>query len=133
MTRSIAALSLARRSSMTLTGIAPERRSRPICVLNASSWLTMKPTSCAMLFDQPDGDRERAEGRRTDVRIDETANRRDAAVDLIAVETLDEEAHDIRQLEVGIAAVGLASCVVVWIVERQRCHARTDPEGAVSD
>ena len=36
------------RSSMTLTGIAPARSSRPMCFLNASSSVTMSPTSCAM-------------------------------------------------------------------------------------
>jgi len=50
MTRSSAALSRASRSSMMLTGIAPERRSRPICVVKASSPLTINPTSCAMWF-----------------------------------------------------------------------------------
>src|SRR5262249_49373025 len=128
--------SRAERSSMTLTGIDPMRITRPICLRNASSSLTMSATSWAIcgqrvvtveLLHEPDGVREHAGRRRSGAAVREAENRRDDPVDVVARAVVREESDEIRDAQSSGAAVGFAVGVVLRVVQRNREDARALP------
>src|SRR6185503_3989219 len=88
---------------------------------------------CHDLLDQTNDDGKRAVRRGTGAALEDAANRRDPAGDLVAVNFLDEEADEVGDLQRGVAAVLLARLVVDRVVDRDDDDARAGAEGAALD
>src|SRR5437867_2640095 len=108
MIRSGGVPSRASRSSMTLTGIAPDRSKRPTSFLKVSSSLTTSPANCAMLLNQSDVLGEYAGRHWPAAAREETGNRSDPTNNVVALHALDEEAEIVDHLELGVLTALLA-------------------------
>src|SRR5258708_40158004 len=82
---------------------------------------------------EPDHTRERPDRRRTEIVDSKSARLRDTPGDVARLDRLDEDTDPVRDLEACRAAVLLSRLVIVRVVDRDECDARTRAERAALD